>query len=159
MNINLRTARPQDAALLTEIAVRSKKYWGYSDALITAWMPELTVTPEFIDESIGYVVEEEGRIAGFWCRSAREELAEGLLFIEPRDIGKGYGRLLWHSVMTEAQARGLQYLTWLSDPNAAAFYEKMGAKKIGEHASQVVPGRTLPIMRYELSCHTGPLRL
>ncbi len=52
--------------------------------------------------------------------------------------------------MSEAKARGLQYLTWDADPNALGFYKKMGAEKIGEKASSIVPGRKLPIMRFYL---------
>ena len=39
-------------------------------------------------------------------------------------------------------------LTILADPNAAGFYERNGAVRIGEAPSDAVPGRLLPL--YEL---------
>ncbi len=146
----LRIAVPEDAEELTEIAILSKQYWGYSDKMINLWLPELTVTPEFIEKSIGFVIEESNVIKGFWCRMPKGELSEGFLFVEPKSIGKGYGKVLWDAVMGESRRIGLKYLTWESDPNAASFYEKMGAKQIGIKYSLVIRGRQLPIMRYNL---------
>ncbi|NQY41856.1 MAG: GNAT family N-acetyltransferase [Legionellales bacterium] len=150
MKYILRKAQPQDAKTLTEIAKISKQYWGYSTELIKAWEEELTVTENFIKDCIGFVIEENNSIKGFWCRSATEELADGFLFVEPRSIGLGYGRILWNAVMQEAKNLGLKYLTWESDPNATNFYKKMGAKQIGTKPSAIVKGRFLPIMRYYL---------
>jgi len=38
-----------------------------------------------------------------------------------------------------------------ADPNAAGFYIKMGGVKIGEKASLVVPGRKLPIIKFDFN--------
>ena len=56
-------------------------------------------------------------------------------------------RLLAHAI-AEARRRGAGRLTILADPNAAAFYERAGAVRIGEAPSDAVPGRLLPL--YEL---------
>ncbi len=150
MHYYLRKAKPEDAPLLTEIALRSKAYWGYAPELIDLWHPELEVTSEMIENTISFVVEEHGEIKGFWCRPAMEELSDGRLFISPESIGKGYGKILWHAVMTEAKKLNLRYLTWEGDPNALGFYLKMGAKQIGSIESKFLPGRMLPILRFYL---------
>lgn len=146
----LRHPRPEEGEVLTALAIKSKKYWGYSDNLIAAWLPELTVTKDFLENCIGYVVEQEEKIIGFWCSSAQEGSLEAYVFIDPDFIRKGIGLLLWGAVKKEAQEKGLSYLTWLSDPNSEGFYSKIGAQKIGEEASKIVKGRKLPIMRYFL---------
>ena len=67
------------------------------------------------------------------------------LFIEPRHIRSGVGRAL-----LEARRRGAGRLTILADPNAAAFYERAGAVRIGEAPSDAVPGRLLPLYEVRL---------
>ncbi len=150
MTYLIRRAKPEEAKVLTEIALRSKAYWGYSAELIQLWTPELEVTPEMIENGISFVAELDSVIKGFWCRPAVEELSDGRLFIEPSEISKGCGKALWNAVMKEAKHRGLRYLTWEGDPNAAGFYLKMGARQIGTVESKVVPGRMLPILRFYL---------
>ena len=46
--------------------------------------------------------------------------------------------------------RGAGRLTILADPNAAAFYERAGAVRIGEAPSDAVPGRLLPLYEVRL---------
>ena len=48
----------------------------------------------------------------------------------------------------EARRRGATRLTILADPNAAAFYERNGARKIGMAPSDAIPGRFVPL--YEI---------
>jgi hypothetical protein len=42
-------------------------------------------------------------------------------------------------------ARGFRVLEIQGDPNAARFYERVGARRIGERESASVPGRMLPL--------------
>ena len=44
-------------------------------------------------------------------------------------------------------------MTILADPNAAAFYERMGARYLRHAPSDAIPGRTLPFYEYDL--HVG----
>ena len=149
-NYTLRPAQLRDIDCLTQIAIRSKSYWGYSSKIINPWQAKLKVTPQFLQNAIHYVAERKETIKGFWIRSAVEELSEGRLFVEPSEIRKGCGKALWHAVMIEAKNRGLRYLTWEADSNAVGFYLKMGAVIIDSLPSKFVPGLQLPIMRYYL---------
>ncbi len=149
-NVVVREAKPQDAKVLTNIALRSKAHWGYSPELIDQWRPELEVTSELILNSICFVVEVDGEVKGFWCRAPKEGLSEGRYYIEPEAIRQGYGRMLWAPVTTKAKELKVKYLTWETDPNAVGFYLKMGAKQIGTTDSKIVPGTKTPIMRLYL---------
>jgi hypothetical protein len=42
--VGLRSASPDEAAALTELAIRSKAYWGYADAFMRRAREELTLT-------------------------------------------------------------------------------------------------------------------
>ena len=70
------------------------------------------------------------------------------LFIDPCHIRGGIGRALLVQAIGEARRRGAERLTILADPNAAGFYERGGAVRIGDAPSDAVPGRRLPL--YEL---------
>jgi GNAT superfamily N-acetyltransferase len=66
------------------------------------------------------------------------------LFVEPRHIRGGIGRALLAHAVAEVRQRDAERLTILADPNAAGFYERSGAVRIGEAPSDAVPGRLLP---------------
>ena len=61
----------------------------------------------------------------------------------------GFGRTLLDHATREARRRGAKRLTILADPYAAAFYERMGARRVGEAPSDVIPGRLVPF--YEIA--------
>lgn len=151
-NIIIRKAKPQDAKLMSEMAVRSKAYWGYSKELLSSWENDLTVTTEFIEKGIGYVAEVNGIMIGYWVRQAiqSDEMTKGFLFIEPEFIGSGCGRLLFDALKEGMRQKGIQSFTFDADPNAVGFYLKMGGEKIGEMESSVVPGRKLPIIKMQI---------
>jgi GNAT superfamily N-acetyltransferase len=73
------------------------------------------------------------------------------LFIEPRHIRAGFGRILLTHAIDEARRRGARRLTILSDPYAAAFYERNGARLVGEASSDAIPGRSLPLYEINLA--------
>jgi GNAT superfamily N-acetyltransferase len=52
------------------------------------------------------------------------------LFVEPRHIRSGVGRMLLAHAVAEARQRGAERLTILADPNAPGFYERNGAVRI-----------------------------
>jgi GNAT superfamily N-acetyltransferase len=70
------------------------------------------------------------------------------LFVEPRWIRTGVGRALIAHAVAEARRRGARRLTILSEPYAAGFYERNGARLIGQAPSDAIPGRSLPF--YEI---------
>jgi GNAT superfamily N-acetyltransferase len=79
----------------------------------------------------------DGQIAGVVALApgdAPGALDLNKLFIEPRHIRSGVGRALLAHAIAEAWRRGTGRLTILADPNAAAFYERAGAVRIGEGA-------------------------
>lgn len=151
----IRPAKMEEAKELTALAKRSKAYWGYSEEWIETWEDQLTVTPEMIHDFVAYVAEYDGKIKGFWCRSVKEandsSPSRGLLFVEPEAIGTGCGRQLWEAVKSTLIKKGVKSFIFEADPNAVSFYIKMGAQKIGEKESPVIPGRKIPILKFDLT--------
>ena len=56
-------------------------------------------------------------------------------------MGQGVGRALWDAAVAVARTLPFDELRLAADPNAEAFYERMGARRIGEVESEVVNGR------------------
>ena len=159
MTVQLRTPYADEAAQLSAIGVRSKAFWGYDTAFMAACRDELTVTPADLADprKIWRLAEVDGRIAGYFgVVPCDEDRSNGsceieALFVEPGDIGSGLGRTLFDALVELAASSGYRRLVIQSDPNALGFYEAMGAVKIGERASDSIPGRRLPLLEVELN--------
>jgi GNAT superfamily N-acetyltransferase len=76
------------------------------------------------------------------------------LFVDPPAIGSGAGRALFDAAVALARRQGARCMTILADPNAAAFYERMGARYLRHAPSDAIPGRTLPFYEYDLQSGT-----
>jgi len=150
--LNIRNAYLHEASYLSDLSVRSKAYWGYSDDFMEACREDLTVSPEYIASSLVFVLEEGDAIKGFMGLEQEGDccLLKDL-FIEPEAIGKGYGRVLWGYLIKAAKDLGVRKVTIHSEPYAENFYLLMGAKRIGEIESTVFQGRKLPLLEVEMS--------
>lgn len=147
----IRQARVEECGVLTEVAMRSKAHWGYDAKFMANVRADLEVIPEkFMPGFHVYVLENDDGVVGFY--SLRPADAEAIiledLFIEPKHIGFGYGKLLWEHSLSVAQALGCHRLTLISDPYAEPFYARLGAVRIGETESNALAGRMLPVLEY-----------
>ena len=152
-DVLFRPARGDEAALLTELALRSKGYWGYDDAFLAACRDELRIEAARCDGVHVIVAERDGEVVGYYQLAGeppRGELAD--LFVDPPVIGLGIGRALLADALGRARHLGHELLTIDADPSAEAFYVHAGAARVGAIASGSIPGRMLP--RLELS--VGP---
>jgi GNAT superfamily N-acetyltransferase len=149
--MSVRPARPEEADLLTAVALRSKAHWGYDAEFMRACIPALTVTAERLEAEPFFVLEECGAIVGFGAlhsEGMHSELTN--LFVEPKAIGRGYGRQLWRYAIELARTLGARQILIASDPFAESFYRAMGAERIGETPSDAIPGRFIPLLAYAL---------
>ena len=135
-----------ESEFLSNLALRSKAYWGYSQEFIDACRRELSYSEEDIQNNHFFVAEIDNSILGFYGlrRISGIEMELEALFIEPSYIHQGYGRkLIEHSKIT-ASKLGSKIIIIQGDPNAKDFYLKIGAKLTGERESASIPGRNLP---------------
>ena len=148
----IREARPDEAETISALAMRSKAHWGYDAEFLEACRNDLTLTPQEIAQSATFVCEAEHGMIGF-CRVVLmdERTAElDALFVDPSAIGAGAGRALWQRGLAAARELGARDLVLQSDPHAEGFYLSRGARRIGEVASALMPGRSLPLMHVDL---------
>ena len=74
-------AQPLDAKKLTEIALQSKAYRGYSAVQIESWKEELMVIPKMFQHSVihKYLIDTE--IAGFYILENTQPHSASLAFL------------------------------------------------------------------------------
>lgn len=154
--LTLRTPRPDEAAILTALCLRSKAVWGYDQDFMQTCRDELTLTPERMLASRLQVAEIGGDLAGIAQLTVTGGVATlDKLFVEPGRLGAGAGRALFNWARRLASAAGALTLVIEADPNAAEFYRRMGAVDDGVVLSGSVPGRLLPRLTLALACLTG----
>lgn len=145
--MTFRKAAPDEASALTDLALRSKRSWGYSDEFMKKVMPDMIVHRKFLEEEHGIVAEEGGSVLGYAIvRVDGDEAFLRDLFVEPAYQRKGAGRALFEECKRIARAAGAVRIRLYGDPNAAPFYERLGMRKIGDEPSIVGGGRTTPVM-------------
>ncbi len=150
--IQIRRADPNEADVLTQIALAAKRHWGYPEHWIEIWIPQLTFSTDYFRENESWVaIDDEGPMA-FYTLLDHDGIAwiENL-WVMPEFIGLGIGKQLFHHALDIARKRIYTRLQLEADPNATGFYERMGMHKIGERHSEVDgQPRVLPIMEITL---------
>lgn len=147
MDVLIRPARATEADVLTDLALRSKAHWGYDAAFLHACRDELTVAANEVARRRATVADRDGRVLGFTTLEGEPPAGVlGMMFVEPRAIGQGIGRLLFEHTIAAGRDLGFTRLTIDADPNAEPFYRAMGAVRTGSVPSGSIAGRVLPQM-------------
>ena len=152
MDIQIRRANPDEAPVLTELAHAAKRHWGYPERWIENWHADLTVTKEFIADNYVFVAVSDNEIVGCCALVLGDSVAElEHMWIKPKRMGDGVGRALFTHLKERAAQLDRCALEISSDPNAEGFYERMGARRIGEVRADIDgQTRVLPRMRLDL---------
>src|SRR5215831_4000276 len=147
--VQIRRAMPDEAAALTALAHAAKQHWNYPASWIESWKSDLTLTPDFIAHHEVFVAIVDGAIAGCSALVVSEGLAElEHMWIRPEHMGQGVGRALFEHILDRAGAHGFSDIELSADPNAEKFYERMGARRVGDIPADMFGlARVLPRMR------------
>jgi GNAT superfamily N-acetyltransferase len=150
----VRPARVDEAGLLSDLALRSKAYWGYSPEFIERCREELSYSEEQLlaEHMRFFVIESEQRVAGFYAlkRLSTSEIELEAMFVEPAFIGQGFGRELIEHAKSVASAMGAKQVIVQSDPYAERFYVAAGGVITGTKESASIPGRYLPTLAIDV---------
>lgn len=150
----IRKAKPNDAAILSELAFRSKAYWGYAAEVMQSFWEELSVSPEKVQHQDFeyFVAEVDKTIAGFCAleKLSDKEYELEALFVDPSYMRNRIGAALLRKAKEVVQSYGGSSLIIQGDPNAVDFYEAHGAELVGKRESDSIPGRFLPLFEIHL---------
>jgi GNAT superfamily N-acetyltransferase len=124
-------AEPRHLDVFTALARDSDAYRGrYASVL-----DDYRLTGEHLVTQVMFAAEDDGEVLGFYgLLVERSEL--DVLFVANAAQGRGIGRTLVAHALAQARQHGLTTVRVVSHPPAAAFYERVGARRIG-----VVPAR------------------
>jgi GNAT superfamily N-acetyltransferase len=146
----IRRGNAGEGARLKEIAIASKGHWGYEPDRVREWADRGDFGADALSRLAVFVAEVEGRTIA-WAsvepRGGTAWLAD--LWVEPEWMCKGVGSRLFRRAADHARKVGASALEWEAEPNALGFYEKMGANRVRDGASEW--GRTLSVMAVELA--------
>ncbi len=144
--LKIRKALTDEVDALTQIAHDAKRHWGYPEHWISHWQNDLTISPAYLEANQVFLAEKENQIVGFYALLVGQDKAElDHLWVTPAHIGTGVGKELFIHAMRSAAGKDIAEVEILADPNAEAFYKKMGAYRIGKSVSEIDgQPRTLP---------------
>ncbi|MCM1991519.1 GNAT family N-acetyltransferase [Oceanirhabdus seepicola] len=109
------------------------------------------VTEEFINNNPTFIIEKDENIIGFYSILINEnEASLEYFYIEPKYIGKGYGRILWNHMVQNCKNLGIKEIEIVTSPEAKVFYMKMGAVQTCEIKSLVNKERKIPQLIYTI---------
>ncbi|HYM35035.1 MAG TPA: GNAT family N-acetyltransferase, partial [Steroidobacteraceae bacterium] len=143
--VQIRSAKPSEANLLTAIAVAAKQYWGYSPQAMQGWESMLEVSIIAIEMNPTFVAAE-GEIQGFYMLSHGISWELEHLWVSPQFIRRGVGKKLLMHGAEFFGAHGGSKLHIDADPNAESFYRACGAVFVDNVAAPIAenPHRVRP---------------
>ncbi|MCC9044146.1 GNAT family N-acetyltransferase [Myroides sp. M-43] len=145
MSITYQNATIIDSQLLTDTALISKKYWGYSEEYLLKWTDDLTITAiNFRNGELVKCFLDNEYIGFFELRDKRAYVRLEHFWLLPEYINKGYGSIIISAIKVKAKEKGYKYIEVYAEPNANLFYEKMGGELIKQILTNV-PGRMMNI--------------
>ena len=146
--MKFRNANRDEAEYLIEIFCDSKRHWGYDDELIKLRRDDMSINEEYFKNNKVVVFSVNDVEIDYLAIQLEEKQLEDF-FIRRKWIGKGYGREAFDYIKRILKENDINTLKFNTDPNAAGFYERMGAKRIGEYES-IPKGRFIPLFEYTL---------
>lgn len=129
---------------LVQLAMDSNNYYGYRSITDEQAKNLFAIKPG----DIIYCLRNDDDLIGFYGLRAPHELSH--LFLKPAYIKQGYGKKLFNKAIVHAQSLGWPKLEWESDPFSAVFYDKMGAKRIGENICPLNPLYRSPVFYMDI---------
>jgi GNAT superfamily N-acetyltransferase len=156
--LRIRDAAAGEAPSLEALQRRSSDVWAeYREQLVNN--PDAIALPEgFIENGwVRVAVAGDDTPVGFSVVIPGDDATHELdgLFVEPRSMYRGVGRMLVEDAASRAAEKDVRWLDVTAGP-ATGFYEKVGFTIVGSARTRFGPAVR---MRREIASHRGPPRL
>lgn len=145
--VRLRPGRPEDAPALQAIMQASSAYDGAYRPMIDGYL----VTPEQVARDLFGVAERDGEILGFYSLVLGEAPELDLMFVSDAAQGLGLGARLFAHMRATAKSAGAGAVKIVSHPPSVGFYERMGARRVGERPPTAKTGWSQPILMLDIA--------
>ena len=141
----IRGARPAEQRSLTELQRRASMHSGTYREQLAAHPDAVELPLEQIQAGLVRVAELEPDVVGFAVLLPRAGGACELdgLFVEPAHMGAGVGRALVADAIRIARRRGATRIDVVANPDAVAFYRRVGFTGTETVATRFGPARRM----------------
>lgn len=141
--------------------MRSKAYWGYDEEFLNQCRGELNYSADQIlapQHDFQVCLFDYQVIAFYALERIDDELVElEALFVEPKYVGAGFGRMMLEHAKSRAMTLGSRRMIIQGDPHAETFYLAVGAMPCGSRESGSIPGRELPLYEIVFASRTDQM--
>ncbi len=157
LDVTIRRAKPDDAALLAELGARTFSETFAADntaenmaAYLGSSFNLVQQTDELADRAATFLIAEVGGVAAGYAKLHAGNPAEEIeganpvelvrLYVSRAWLGRGVGEALMRACVDEAQQAGHETIwlgVWQRNARAQAFYRKWNFRAVGEHAFQL----------------------
>jgi GNAT superfamily N-acetyltransferase len=143
--VHVRTAVVGERRALEELMMRASIAGTRYGEELRAHPDAVSVPAEQFADGLVRVAERDGAVAGFAVLLGPVDGACELdaIFVEPELMGTGIGRVLMEDAVARAADWGATHIDVIANPDAIAFYERMGFTKEGEAATRFGPARRM----------------
>ncbi|MFY1692065.1 GNAT family N-acetyltransferase [Plantactinospora sp. WMMB782] len=137
---------------MEELQNRSASHWNYPAGYFDWAGDARRIRESYIRENPVYILlDGRGRDVGFYSFTTEDdELLLDRMFVDVDQIGRGHGRTLWEHAVRTALDLGRSDFIIGADPNAAPFYESMGAEWYASKPTEE-PTWTVQMYRFTIS--------
>ena len=105
--IFIRRVLPQEANILSKIALSAKAHWGYPERWLEIWTPLLTFSAEYFEENESWAAVLDNKPIAFYTLQPKHGNAwMEDLWVLPEYIGQGVGRRLCLDAGARAREMG-----------------------------------------------------
>lgn len=130
-------ATPEDAEDLSNLAIRSKRHWGYSKEAMELWNQSLTITQDFLENHTVIKATLEDEIVGFFALEKIQPVTRiAQYWIDTPYMRKGYGSAMFKYAQNFLKNNQVNSVTLVLDPNGLSFFQKRGAKVLDKIQSK-----------------------
>lgn len=154
MTDRVRPARVDEAAELTQIAVRATRNDGFDEDAIVRFMPGLKVNLALIAAGLVCVADSEPGVPCGYV-SVRPTGIGGLIllegiYVDPAYSRRGIGTRLFAAASELARKMAGNVILINSSPASVGFYARLGANKIGTTPFVFSPDIKLSMFAFEI---------
>lgn len=150
--ISFRHARPDEAASIRDLIVRSMGHWDRPPGYVEEARELMTLSEAELARDEAWPVLVGGTVVGFYRLSRADVSAAEIeeFHLDPPMIGRGVGRRMFEHARDAARRMGVRQLVWSTDANTLGFYARMGGEVAGTTPSGIEADEPLTSMRLDL---------
>jgi GNAT superfamily N-acetyltransferase len=119
----------KDLKSLNAIAFASEGFWCHSEEMMEVFKKEYKLTKKYLKNNKVFNMMLNDEIIGFYAFNMTELIpALEYFYLNPKYIGKGFGRILWNEVIKFCKDNKIKKFNFVAGPEVKDYYLKMGAK-------------------------------